>query len=140
MGRRSYEVYVATGGGEGPVLPVYVYSRTLPEGTRDGVTVARDAVTHVRALKQADGKPLWLWGGGELFASSPRPASWTAWTWPYSYAPRQRDSVDARAVHGCRSGLPPQRHYQRPGRSSSSTTCGRRESGTAERGAPGCAP
>jgi dihydrofolate reductase len=68
MGRRSYEVYVSTGGGEGPAMPVYVYSRTLPEGTRDGVTVARDAVTHVRALKQADGKPLWLWGGGELFS------------------------------------------------------------------------
>jgi dihydrofolate reductase len=69
MGRRSYEVYVSTGGGEGPALPVYVYSRTLPEGTRDGITVARDAVAHVRALKQADGKPLWLWGGGELFAT-----------------------------------------------------------------------
>ena len=68
MGRRSYEVYVATGSGEDQALPVYVYSRTLPEGTRDGVTVARDAVTHVRALKQTEGKPLWLWGGGELFA------------------------------------------------------------------------
>ena len=68
MGRKSYDVYVATGGGVGPPLPVYVYSRTLPEGERDGVTVARDAVSHVRALK-ADGsdKPLWLWGGGELF-------------------------------------------------------------------------
>lgn len=69
MGRRSYEVYVATGGVPGGLtLPVHVLSRTLPEGERDGVTVARDAVTHVRALKAAgDGKPLWLWGGGELF-------------------------------------------------------------------------
>ena len=67
MGRRSYEVYVATGGGEGPALPTYVYSRTLPEGERDGVTFVRDAVTHVQALKRAEGKPLWLWGGGKLF-------------------------------------------------------------------------
>jgi dihydrofolate reductase len=68
MGRRSYEVYLATGSGVGPPLPVYVYSRTLPAGDRDGVTIAADAVAHVRALKAAgDGKPLWLWGGGELF-------------------------------------------------------------------------
>lgn len=68
MGRRSYEVYRATGGGVGPALPVYVCSRTLPDGARDGVTFVRDAVTCVQALKQdGDGKPLWLWGGAELF-------------------------------------------------------------------------
>ena len=68
MGRRSYDVSVASGGGESSGLPTYVYSRTLPEGTRGGVTFARDAVAHVRALKaEADGKPLWLWGGGALF-------------------------------------------------------------------------
>lgn len=68
MGRRSYDVFTATGGGEGPALPAYVYSRSLPEGERDGVTFVRDAVSHVRALKSAsDGKPLWLWGGGDLF-------------------------------------------------------------------------
>ena len=50
-----------------PPLPTWVYSRTLPEGERDGVTFANDAVRHVRALKAAEGKPLWLWGGGELF-------------------------------------------------------------------------
>lgn len=67
MGRRSYEVSVSTGGAPGPALPTYVYSRTLPEGERDGVTFARDAVSHVRALKAAgEGKPLWLWGGGNL--------------------------------------------------------------------------
>jgi dihydrofolate reductase len=67
MGRRSYEVTM-TGGGVGELaMPTYVYSRTLPEGERDGVTFARDAVSHVRGLKQEDGKPLWLWGGGGLF-------------------------------------------------------------------------
>ena len=68
MGRRSFDVYVSTGGGVGPALPVYVYSRTLPEGERAGVTFAEDAVSHVRRLKERPGeKPLWLWGGGVLF-------------------------------------------------------------------------
>ena len=68
MGRRSYDVFAATGGAVGPPLPTYVYSRTLPEGERDGITFVADAVSHVQRLKQsADGKPLWLWGGGELF-------------------------------------------------------------------------
>ena len=67
MGRRSYEVYQATGGGVGPPLPVSVCSRRLPEGVRDGVTFVRDAAPHVRALKSVAGKPLWLWGGGDLF-------------------------------------------------------------------------
>jgi dihydrofolate reductase len=68
MGRRSYDVFLATGGAVGPALPTYVCSRSLPEGVRDGVTFAADAVPHVRALKEAaDGKPLWLWGGGQLF-------------------------------------------------------------------------
>lgn len=68
MGRKSYDVYVSTGGGEGPALPVYVYSRTLPAGERDGVTFVRDAVSHVRTLKAHDeSRPLWLWGGGDLF-------------------------------------------------------------------------
>jgi dihydrofolate reductase len=68
MGRRSYEVYVATGGSVGPALPTYVYSRRLPEGERDGVTFVADAVPHVRMLKQAaEERPLWLWGGGNFF-------------------------------------------------------------------------
>lgn len=73
MGRKSYEVFVATGGAPGPALPTYVCSRSLPEGERDGATFVRDAVPFVRGLKQdeaghrRDVKPLWLWGGGELF-------------------------------------------------------------------------
>jgi dihydrofolate reductase len=67
MGRRSYEVSLATGTSESP-MPTYVYSRTLPEGERDGAVFRRDAVAHVRELKAGPGdKPLWLWGGGELF-------------------------------------------------------------------------
>lgn len=45
-----------------------MYSRSLPEGVRDGVTFVRDAASHVRALKHSsEDKPLWLWGGGDLF-------------------------------------------------------------------------
>ena len=68
MGRHSYDVFAATGGGEEP-LPTYIYSRTLPEGERKGLTFVKDAVPHVRRLKQADGKPIWLWGGGALFSA-----------------------------------------------------------------------
>jgi dihydrofolate reductase len=70
MGRRSYDVFVATGGAVGPAMPTYVYSRTMPEGPCEGVTVVRDADAHVRTLKNAaESKPLWLWGGGDLFRS-----------------------------------------------------------------------
>ena len=67
MGRHSYDVFVATGGSPGPALPTYVYSRTLPEGERDGIVFVRDAIPHVQTLKEQPGKPLWLWGGGDLF-------------------------------------------------------------------------
>ena len=67
MGRKSYEVTKGAGESMGSSLPTYVYSRTLAEGERDGVTFARDAVAHVRGLKAAGGKPVWLWGGGKLF-------------------------------------------------------------------------
>jgi dihydrofolate reductase len=70
MGRRSFDVFTSTGGAPGGPLPTYVYSRTLPEGTRDGATFVNDAVPHVRGLKAGPGdKPLWLWGGGEFFRS-----------------------------------------------------------------------
>jgi dihydrofolate reductase len=67
MGRKSYEVAGGEAGVPGLSLPMYVCSRTLPEGERDGVTFVRDAAAHVATLKEEDGKPLWLWGGGELF-------------------------------------------------------------------------
>jgi dihydrofolate reductase len=72
MGRKSYEITASTEM-PGPSLPIYVCSRTLPEGERDGVFFSRDAVAYVRMLKEtAEGKPLWLWGGGELFGELAR--------------------------------------------------------------------
>jgi dihydrofolate reductase len=67
MGRKSHDVAGSEAGAPGVTLPIYVCSRTEPEGARDGVTFARDAVALVKRLKQGDGKPIWLWGGGELF-------------------------------------------------------------------------
>ncbi len=67
MGRASYEVTKTAGGMESFRVPVFVYSRTLPEGERDGATVVHDGVAHVRALKGGEGKDIWLWGGGVLF-------------------------------------------------------------------------
>jgi dihydrofolate reductase len=66
MGRKSYEVAGGDIGVPGVELPVYVYSRTQPEGERQGVTFVRDAFAHVTRLKQEEGKPVWLWGGGDL--------------------------------------------------------------------------
>jgi len=67
MGRRSYEVAKQAEGGLMPGVASYVYSRTLPEGPLDGVTVARDGLAHLRELKGQPGRDIWLWGGGELF-------------------------------------------------------------------------
>ena len=73
MGRRSYEISTTTEGAPTLPMPTYVYSRTLPEGERNGVTFSRDAVGHVRMLKATgEDKPLWLWGGGELFGELAR--------------------------------------------------------------------
>jgi dihydrofolate reductase len=68
MGRHSYDVFIATGGGVGPKLPVTVCSTTLPEGEQNGVTFVQDGVSRVRELKRGTAKkPVWLWGGGSLF-------------------------------------------------------------------------
>ena len=72
MGRRSYEVAKKVEGGLVAGVPTYVYSRTLPAGALDGVTVVRGAVDHLRELKQQPGGDIWLWGGGELFRECAR--------------------------------------------------------------------
>ena len=82
MGRRSYDVFVATGGAVGPALPTYVYSRTLAQGERDGVTFAADAVSHVRRSKRARTTSRSGCGAAaSSFASLPAPGSSTASTW-----------------------------------------------------------
>ncbi|HKA08574.1 MAG TPA: dihydrofolate reductase family protein [Gemmataceae bacterium] len=67
MGRKTYEVAVASGQGRGyPGVKNFVFSRTLRE-VPDGVTIVReDAVGFVRKLKNQGGRDICLMGGGEL--------------------------------------------------------------------------
>ena len=76
MGRKTYEVSQRmSAGGQSPEgdfsgVKTYVFSRTLPEGQRDGATFVReDAADYVRRLKAQDGKGICVMGGGELARS-----------------------------------------------------------------------
>lgn len=69
LGRRTYEAMRGHGGGGMPGMAVHVFSRTLrPEDCPDA-TVSADAAATVAELKRTEGKDLWLFGGGSLFAS-----------------------------------------------------------------------
>lgn len=64
-GRKSYEIGLKAGISDAyPHLRHVVFSRTLQ--TTDVEVVAGDPVEAVRALKQEDGKDIWLVGGGAL--------------------------------------------------------------------------
>jgi dihydrofolate reductase len=66
MGRRTYEVV----GGAIEGMATYVFSRTLPPGPRNGVTVlGDDGLTRLAEIRAQDGKDIWLFGGGALFGS-----------------------------------------------------------------------
>jgi dihydrofolate reductase len=66
MGRRTFEGL--QGGGWGK--QVVVASRTLDPHAHPGVEViGEDLAERVGALKEAPGKDIWLFGGGELFRS-----------------------------------------------------------------------
>lgn len=71
MGRKTYEVVTAQGGGGAmPGLDVIVFSRTLPAGTHRGVRIVNDDPAEiVPALKAKPGRDIWLFGGGTLFRS-----------------------------------------------------------------------
>lgn len=67
MGRKTYDVVAAQSAGFLPKNAV-VFSRSMPEGTREGVRITNDdPVTVVKALKAQEGGDIWLYGGGELF-------------------------------------------------------------------------
>lgn len=69
LGRRTYEAMRGHGGGGMPGMTVYVFSRTLRQEDCKGVTVSADAAATVAELQRAEGKDIWLFGGGSLFAS-----------------------------------------------------------------------
>lgn len=71
MGRGTYETVMEGGGlsfaGE---RDLYVFSRSLPlASVPKGTLVSSDATDFVRQLRRRKGKDLWLFGGGQLFAS-----------------------------------------------------------------------
>jgi dihydrofolate reductase len=70
MGRKSYEAARKHGGGGAmPGMRAYVFSRTLRQADCPDVTVSDDPKATVPALKAAEGKDIWLFGGGSLFRS-----------------------------------------------------------------------
>lgn len=72
MGRKTWEVARASGGGGSPYGPLkcYVFSSTLEQEAVPGAeVVSRDAGRFVRELKQRRGKNICVMGGGVLARS-----------------------------------------------------------------------
>ena len=69
LGRKTYEATRTAGGGGMAGTTSYVFSTTLRQDDCPGVVVSDDPAGTVAALKQQPGKDIWLFGGGELFAS-----------------------------------------------------------------------
>jgi dihydrofolate reductase len=72
MGRRTYEVAVSSGHGDGsyPGMKTYVFSRTLkPRSTRKLEITSEDVADVVGRLKQEEGRDICIMGGGLLAKS-----------------------------------------------------------------------
>jgi dihydrofolate reductase len=69
MGRKTYEAAKAQKGGGMPGITPYVFSRTLKQEDGRGVTVSADPRGTIAEIKSKPGKDIWLFGGGNLFAS-----------------------------------------------------------------------
>ena len=68
MGRRTYEVVKAAGGGGSTAgMQVFVFSRTLRQKDHPSVTIVDDPAGLMAELRSKPGKDVWLWGGGSLF-------------------------------------------------------------------------
>jgi dihydrofolate reductase len=69
MGRKTYEAGVRMSGGkfQSHGLRCYIFSRSFPEGERDGaIFVHEEPKRFVDELRKKNGKDIWLAGGGEL--------------------------------------------------------------------------
>jgi dihydrofolate reductase len=71
LGRRTYELTLQPGAPPWPPdWRIYVCSRTLDAAQQPGVTVvSKDIDSTVAALRAERGRDIWLFGGGNLFAS-----------------------------------------------------------------------
>ena len=70
LGRKTFEATRGQGGGGMPGIGTFVLSRTLRPEECPGVTVCNNLRETVAELKSTPGKDIWLFGGGELFASA----------------------------------------------------------------------
>ena len=71
MGRRSYEAALAgPSAGTMPGMRTYVFSRTLKPEDHPNVPIVSDTISEtLESVRQAPGKEIWLFGGGDLFRS-----------------------------------------------------------------------
>jgi dihydrofolate reductase len=70
MGRKTYEVGVKHGQNGYPGKKNYVFSRMRPKGRTTGIEFVSEAVADfAERLRQAEGKDVWLVGGGELIGA-----------------------------------------------------------------------
>jgi dihydrofolate reductase len=70
LGRKTYEATKSYGGGSMPGVKSFVVSSTLRQEDCPGVDlINKDLKASVAKLKNAPGKDIWLFGGGELFRS-----------------------------------------------------------------------
>jgi dihydrofolate reductase len=70
MGRRTYEIAAGQSGASFPGMRTFVFSRTLRSADHPEATlVGEDAGDVINELRAADGKDIWLMGGGVLFRS-----------------------------------------------------------------------
>jgi len=67
VGRVTFEGMVRAGRTNVPGMNTVVLSRTLRQEDHPTVTVRTDAIETTRALRNAEGKDVWLFGGGLLF-------------------------------------------------------------------------
>jgi dihydrofolate reductase len=69
MGRKTYEAILRMSGGSFSTygLTIYVLSRSLPPGERNGVIFTSDSPkSMIATLRKRKGKNIWHMGGGEL--------------------------------------------------------------------------
>lgn len=69
LGRKTYEATRQHGGTGMPRMQAFVFSRTLRQEDCKGVTVSDNPSGTLAAIREAPGKDIWLFGGGELFRS-----------------------------------------------------------------------
>ena len=84
MGRQLLRSLVATAALAAARTPDLRLLAQLPEGSAKASPSPATPCPRARAEGCIDGKPLWLWGGGELFRELPAPGWSTASTSPSS--------------------------------------------------------